>query len=1230
VNGDGFADVLVAAALNDAGGNDAGRVYLYHGGPGADAIADLVFTGEAAGDQLGVSAFTAGDVNGDGYDDIVIGAWLSDAAAINAGRAYLYYGGPFADPVPDLVLSGTIAEDNFGYTSTTAGDVNHDGHADLLITAPQFGISGGNGRAYVFYGGPNIDPIADLTISGSAGEGLGSWADAAGDVNGDGNDDIIVGAHRNDGAGIDAGRAYVFYGGPGVLDATPDLTLSGEAAGDFFGTVARAGDVNGDGYDELLVGADRNDAGGPDAGRAYLFLGGPFADQVPDLILTGAAAGDRFGRSPAPAGDVNGDGYADILVSAHLNDAGGAAAGRVYVYHGGPGLDAVPDVILTGARAGDQFGFVAYGAGDVNGDGFDDVISGAVNNDLAGADFGRAYVTLIYPYEILSPNGCEQWVAGESATVRWLGHDPADLYFSADGGATWDLVAAGIGGTTDNHSSLAVPAVQTEGAMVRLSYAGQPPRRSTSDQSDAPFRIVQPWTPPKTATRTELVLTGSAPQDAFGRAARSAGDVNGDGFPDLLVGIPFHDGPGLDAGRAHLYLGGAAGVDGAPDLVLVGEAAGDLFGFQLDSAGDMNGDGFDDIAVASRTNDAGGPNAGRVYVYFGGLAPNAIPDLVLTGEAPQDLFGCGVAGAGDVDGDGLGDLVVGARQNDAAGANAGRAYIYYGSRVLDGTADRIFNGEAANDLFGVTVDGAGDVNGDGYDEVIVGATTNDAGGVDAGRAYVFLGGPAGGVEPDFIATGEAPGDIFGNSVAGAGDVDGDGRDDFLVGAQLNDAGGADAGRAYLYLGAGPCAARPDFGVNPHFAVNPDWIVTGDNFEDGLGFAVSGAGDVNADGYADLIISAVNDDAGALDTGRADIFFGGPGIDERPDIVLAGEAPSDFFGISVAAAGDLNADGHGDVIIGSLENDAGGLNAGRAYVYDHNRYHLLSPNGGETWNVGAMQTISWLGSGPVDIHLSVDGGRSYGVILENTCPPPTHEEMRPRTVTLRVPHAPTRHARVRVSTHAEEASDPCGDDESDSTMTIQSMVGLLRFAGEPDPDGGVALRWTTEPGVGPEGLLGYRLYRLLPGNDLGTRIGPELITANEYLDREGGTGASYRLAAVNGLGEELEIGRASLGAPFAGIRAWPSPVAIGGDLAVAFAAPLGALGLPVSDLDVGIYSVLGRRVATLARGQVRAEDGVVRLSWRVGAGDRVAPGIYFVRAVAPSAGFILERKVVVGR
>jgi hypothetical protein len=90
------------------------------------------------------------------------------------------------------------------------------------------------------------------------------------------------------------------------------------------------------------------------------------------------------------------------------------------------------------------------------------------------------------------------------------------------------------------------------------------------------------------------------------------------------------------------------------------------------------------------------------------------------------------------------------------------------------------------------------------------------------------------------------------------------------------------------------------------------------------------------------------------------------------------------------------------------------------------------------------------------------------------------------------------------------------------------------------------------------------------------------------------------------------------------------VAIGGDLAVAFAAPLGALGLPVSDLDVGIYSVLGRRVATLARGQVRAEDGVVRLSWRVGAGDRVAPGIYFVRAVAPSAGFILERKVVVGR
>ena len=150
------------------------------------------------------------------------------------------------------------------------------------------------------------------------------------------------------------GRAYVYYGGPGA-DAVADLTLTGEAAGDLFGySVSGAGDVNGDGYADVIVGAYSDDAGGSDAGRAYVYFGGPGADAVADLTLTGAAASDWFGWSVSGAGDVNGDGYADVIVGGHSDDAGGMDAGRAYVYFGGPGADAVADLTLTGAAAGDR------------------------------------------------------------------------------------------------------------------------------------------------------------------------------------------------------------------------------------------------------------------------------------------------------------------------------------------------------------------------------------------------------------------------------------------------------------------------------------------------------------------------------------------------------------------------------------------------------------------------------------------------------------------------------------------------------------------------------------------------------------------------------------------------------------------------------------------------------------------------------------------------------------
>jgi hypothetical protein len=271
VNGDGYADVIVGARFSDTE-TFSGQAYLYYGGPGADAIADVTLTGSQGNDEFGVSVSDAGDVNGDGYGDVIVGASEASSQPFienHAGQACVYYGGPGMEAVPDsarpkLSLQGT-AGSHFGNSVSSAGDVNGDGYADVIVGAL------GSGQAYVFYGGPGADAVADLTLLGAAGDYFGQSVSSAGDVNGDGFADVIVGAYVNDAAGTDAGQAYVYYLGP-VADAVADLTLTGAAAGDYFGiTVASAGDVNGDGLADVIVGAYGNDEAADRAGRAYVF-----------------------------------------------------------------------------------------------------------------------------------------------------------------------------------------------------------------------------------------------------------------------------------------------------------------------------------------------------------------------------------------------------------------------------------------------------------------------------------------------------------------------------------------------------------------------------------------------------------------------------------------------------------------------------------------------------------------------------------------------------------------------------------------------------------------------------------------------------------------------------------------------------------------------------------------------------------------------------------------------
>jgi FG-GAP repeat len=419
--------------------------------------------------------------------------------------------------------------------------------------------------------------------------------------------------------------------------STSTLLFGSEPGGQFGRSVADAGDFNGDGVQDLLAGAPLDDTGGLARGRAFLWFGGAGMRKAADLVFTAGNAGDQFGYAVAGVGDVNNDGFDDIAVGAPLNDDIGTESGAVYIYYGGITPNNVVDLTLRGEVADDRFGWSVNRAGDMNRDGRDDFVVGAPWADAAGIDVGAVY--LFY-----GANG------GPATTfdLRWLGQpggggDPPFISGPGFGFALADLT----GYRGDGRSSVAVGAPYHAGStgLVFLffdaSFAGQDP--------------------PATAG---TVFTNNIANELFGFALSRAGRIGNASRDDLLVGAPGAFG---DTGYVKVFYGDATPAAtvaaSAANLTRGGETGGDRFGEAVCDVGNFDGLGGDDYAVGAPQRDEGAQNAGRAYVYSGaGATPVDIVPVNGWGNGSEagDFFAQALSAmSGDLDGDGRDDFLVG-------------------------------------------------------------------------------------------------------------------------------------------------------------------------------------------------------------------------------------------------------------------------------------------------------------------------------------------------------------------------------------------------------------------------------------------------------------------------------------------------------------------------------------------------------------------------------------------
>ncbi|WP_297324982.1 hypothetical protein [Nitrosomonas sp.] len=939
VNGDGIGDLIVGAYYSDTNGNNAGSSYVVFGktsGFNAEvALSSLdgnngfCIDGVAADDHSGFSVSNAGDVNGDGFADLIIGARYADRTGGKSGASYIMFGKASGfsatfdladlDGNNGFRLDGVAADDRSGRSVSNAGDVNGDGFDDVIVGASLADSHGrSSGSSYVIFGKASgfsatmalssLDGHTGFRLDGvMAGDQSGFSVSAAGDINGDGFADVIVGARSADLHGDKSGASYVVFGKASGFDASIDLSsldgdtgfrVGGVAADDQSGwSVSSAGDFNGDGFDDVIVGARWADSSNQDAGASYVLFGKASGfnatfdlsdiDGINGLRLEGTKASDGLGKSVSSAGDVNGDGFSDLIIGATGADPNGRNSGSSYVLFGDNFTTAVTylgttkEELLVGSADSERF---------VAGNGNDTMIGGGGADTFHGGEGDDHIEVFDLNFQLVE--------GGSGSDTLALAGSNLNLNLSTVHSKVSSIEAVNLTGRGNN--TLTLTAVD----LLNLS-----------DSSNS------------------LTVDGNAGDRVFGLDNDWAdGGISGDyhlytqGAAELLVGIAVttvFPVPGV-INLINLHSGVGFRLDGE----------GNDSGFSVSGAGDVNGDGFDDVIIASPTaspNDIG--NAGSSYVVFGKasgfsdtLALSSLDGKTgfqLNGGKVLDQTGYSVSGAGDVSGDGFDDLIVGCKRTSVSYVVFGKASGFDATlNLADLNGSDGFRLEGViGELTGLSVSNAGDVNGDSFDDVIVGAPDASPNGTFSGSSYVIFGKASGfdstlnlldlNGNNGFRLDGAIASGFSGRTVSSAGDINDDGFDDVIISTP----GFGPNWTNYVVFGK-----ASGFGASLVLS-NLDGS-NGFRLEGDTGGSVSDAGDMNGDGFDDLI------------TGNYVVFGKASGFGARLDVSsLDGSTGFRFDGGGVgSSAGDVNGDGFDDLIIGdSSANPNGQSSAGTCYV-----------------------------------------------------------------------------------------------------------------------------------------------------------------------------------------------------------------------------------------------------------------------------------------------------------